>query len=107
MSMSFRIKNKEIRELSDVDLVHAELQLQRDIVNERMVIDEDNKSSDAMFFRKVRRAIARLRTEQRRRELEQGLAKDSLRNSHRNTFSYKRETASSLQSLESLSKEME
>ena len=29
MSMSFRIKNKEIRELSDVDLVHAELQLQK------------------------------------------------------------------------------
>ena len=107
MSISFRIKSKEIRELSDVDLVHAELQLQRDIVNERMVIDEDNKSSDAMFFRKVRRAIARLRTEQRRRELEQGLAKDTLRNSHRNTFSYKRETESSLQSLESLSKEIE
>ena len=51
-----------------------------------MVIDEDDKSSDAMFFRKVRRAIARLRTEQRRREFEQGLTKDSLRNSHRNTL---------------------
>ena len=107
MSISVRIKNKEIRELSDVELVHAELQLQRNIVDERMVIDEDNKTSDAMFFRKIRRAIARLRTEQRRREIEQGLAKDSLRNSHRNTFSYKRQTESSLQSLEALSKELE
>lgn len=107
MSISFSIKNKEIRELSDIDLVHAELQLQRDIVDERMVVDEDNKKSDAMYFRKIRRAIARFRTEQRRREIEQGLAKDALRNSHRNSFSYKRQTDSSLQSLEALSKEIE
>ena len=106
MSVSYRIKNQEIRELSDSDLVHAEMQLQRDIVSERMIIDED-RNPDAMYFRKIRKAIARLRTEQRRREIGEGLPKDSLRTKHRNSFSYERKTESALQSLESLSKELE
>ena len=105
-SYPLRIKNNEIRDLSDAELVHAELQLQRDIVDERMIIDEENKSSDAMFFRKIRRTIARLRTEQRRREIEQGHSKDYLRTLHRNTFAYEKKTESSLQSLESLSKDL-
>ena len=88
-------------------MVHAEFQLQRDIVNERMNIDEESKITDAMFFRKIRRSIARLRTEQRNREITQGIPKDSLRTKFRNSFSYERKTESALQSLESLSKELE
>ena len=37
-------------------------------------------------MKKVRRAIARARTEQRSRELANGLGKDSLRNQHRVSF---------------------
>jgi ribosomal protein L29 len=105
MSISYRIKNQEIKELSDEALVHAELQLQRDIVHERMIIAEDEKNSDGMVFQKIRKAIARLRTEQRRRELENGIPKDSLRSKYRTSFTYQTKVSSSLQSLEALSKE--
>ena len=105
MSISYRIKNQDIKELSDEALVHAELQFQRDIVSERMIVAEDEKNSDGMLFGKIRKAIARLRTEQRRRELETGIPKDSLRSKYRKTFTYQAKVSSSLQSLESLSRE--
>ena len=101
MSISYRIKNSEIRSLSDEELVHAELQLQRDIVHERMSIDED-RSADVMLFGKIRKAIARLRTEQRRRELEQNVSKDSLRSKYRKTFKYEKSVSASIQSLSDL-----
>ena len=105
MSVSYRMNNQEIKELSDEALVHAELQFQRDIVSERMIVAEDEKNADVMIFRKIRKAIARLRTEQRRRELEQSIPKDSLRSKYRRTFSYEAKASESLQSLEALSKE--
>ena len=75
----------ELKELSDEQVVHAELQLDRDLVGLRF-----QKSADQLRnvnqIKVVRRNIARVRTEQRRRELAAGLAKNALRNQHRATF---------------------
>lgn len=70
-----------------------------------MIVAEDEKNADVMIFRKIRKAIARLRTEQRRRELHQNIPKDSLRSKYRKTFTYESKVSDSLQTLESLSKE--
>jgi hypothetical protein len=46
-----------------------------------------NQLEDTASVKKVRRAIARVRTEQRVREVANGLVKDALRNQYRSSFS--------------------
>ena len=75
----------DIKALSDEALVHHELQLERDLVR-RNFAHATNQLENTASVKKFRRAIARARTEQRSRELANGLSKDSLRNTHRNTF---------------------
>ena len=101
------MKNSDIKAMSDEQLVHSELQLQRDIVHTR--IDQVfEKSEDMMKLRKVRRNIARLRTEQRAREIKADLAKDNLRNTHRKTFvPAQSETTDSVKSLAEISSQIE
>jgi ribosomal protein L29 len=81
--------------LSDEELVHKELDLERQIIQIRFQSQlEANENSHSVST--LRRNIARVRTEQRNRELfdEEGnrrnppLAKDSLRNTFRKTFKY-------------------
>ena len=101
------MKNNDIKAMSDELLVHSELQLQRDIVHTR--IDQVfEKSEDMMKLRKVRRSIARLRTEQRAREIQANLGKDSLRNTHRRTFVPEQgESTEAVKSLAEISSQIE
>ena len=75
----------ELKALADEALVHAELQLDRDLVSLNFM-KKAGTLRNVMSVREVRRSIARVRTEQRRREIEQGLAKDSLKSQYRSTF---------------------
>ena len=76
----------ELKSLSDEQVVHAELQLDRDLIGLRFSKNAD-QLRNVNQIKVVRRNIARVRTEQRRRELEAGLAKNSLLEQHRSTFS--------------------
>ena len=79
------MKMTELKELTDAQLVHKELQLQRNLVQAR--IDKQLGATENMsVFTSLRKDIARLRTAQRQREIEQGMTTDSLRNTHRKTF---------------------
>jgi len=71
--------------MSDEALVHQELQLERDLlgVNFR---HRTSQLDDMSQMKKLRRDIARARTIQRSREMAQGLAKNALRDQHRNSF---------------------
>ena len=75
----------DIKALSDEALVHRELQLERDLVRKNFA-HATNQLEDTASVKKVRRDIARVRTEQRSRELASGLGKDALRNLHRTSF---------------------
>jgi len=77
--------SKELKALTDEQVVHAELQLDRDLVSLRFRKNAD-QLRDVNQIKTVRRNIARVRTEQRRRELEGGLSVNSLREAHRSTF---------------------
>lgn len=75
----------ELKELTDEQVVHAELQLDRDLVGLRFSKNAD-QLRNVNQIKVVRRNIARVRTEQRRRELGAGLTKNTLRDQHRATF---------------------
>jgi len=74
-----------IRNLTDEQLVHAELSLERDLVAATFQ-HRTGQLDDSSMLGKMRKAIARLRTLQRERERDAGSARDSLRNSYRGTF---------------------
>ena len=74
-----------IRKLTDEQLVHAELTLERDLVSATFQ-HRTGQLDDSSVLSKMRKDIARLRTLQREREVEAGSAKDSLRNTYRGTF---------------------
>ena len=74
-----------IRKLSDEQLVHAELSLERDLVA-AMFQHRTGQLDDSSMLSKMRKDIARLRTLQREREMAAGSARDSLRNTYRGTF---------------------
>ena len=68
-------------DLSDADLVGKISAVERDLVQARFQ-HSLNQLENTSSLRVHRRSIARLLTEVRRRELEQGLAKGSLRRQH-------------------------
>jgi ribosomal protein L29 len=72
-------------EVSDKELIHAELQLDRDMVNLRFA-KQMGTLKETHKFKEIRREIARLRTEQVARENARGLAKNSLKDLHKGTF---------------------
>ena len=71
--------------LSDEQLVHRELSLERDLIAARFRL-ATNQLDDSSRLKKLRKNIARARGEQRNRELDQGLAKDSLRSRWTSSF---------------------
>jgi len=85
--------NEELKALSDEALVHTELQLDRDLVDLRFKKNRD-QLRNVNQIKEVRRNIARIRTEQRRRELEANAAKNSLRDLHRSSFKANVKTSS-------------
>ena len=77
--------SSDLREITDESLVHLELGIEREMV-EASFRHRTNQLEDTSKLKKLRRSIAQLRTEQRRREKAAGVATDSLRNQHRATF---------------------
>jgi large subunit ribosomal protein L29 len=75
----------EVKELSNEQLVHTELQLERDLIDARFQ-KELGTLENSSVFSVIRKDIARLRTEQRSREITEGLGSDSLRNKFRGSF---------------------
>ena len=75
----------EIRDLSDEQLVHTELKIERDALGARFRLHTD-QLEDTSSLKKMRRDIARLQTAARDRERAQGLRKNSLRDRYRPTF---------------------
>lgn len=71
--------------LSDEQLVHKELELERELIAASFR-QKTGQLEDSARLGRIRRDIARLRTAQRAREIAQGLGKDSLRNRFRATF---------------------
>jgi len=75
----------EPRELSDEQLVHRMLQTERELVTARFKLSM-NQLENTASLRSMRREIARLQTEARRREKEQELPKNRLLAMHRDSF---------------------
>lgn len=75
----------DLSTMTDEQLVHEELRLERDLI-ESSFRHRTSQLDDTSKLKKLRRSIARARTEQRNRERAQELRKDSLRNQHRGTF---------------------
>ncbi len=71
--------------LSDEQLVHTELGFEHVLVQARFR-HYTNQLEDTASLKKLRRDIARCQTEARRREIEQGLGKNALRDLHRSSF---------------------
>ncbi|MBX2801415.1 MAG: 50S ribosomal protein L29 [Myxococcales bacterium] len=74
-----------LAELTDESLIHKVLQVERDLVSARFK-HSMNQLENTASLRHMRREIARLRTETRRREAAEGLPKDALLQKHRTTF---------------------
>jgi len=79
------MNTQEITTLSDEQLVHTELQLERDLIAARFA-HRTSQLDDNSVMKKLRRDIARLRTAARGREIEQSLPKDALKAAHSKTF---------------------
>ena len=73
------------QELSDEQVVHRMLQAERDMVSARFKLSM-NQLENTASLRVMRREIARLQTEARRREKEQDLPKNRLMALHRASF---------------------
>ncbi|MBN1335559.1 MAG: 50S ribosomal protein L29 [Deltaproteobacteria bacterium] len=79
------MKPAEIRALTDEQLVHEELRIERLLLQARFR-KATGQLDDTSQARKMRKDVARLRTEQRSREIAQALDTDTLRNRFRGTF---------------------
>ena len=75
----------DLRKLSDKELVHHELQTERELAVVTLKLRGSTLENTARV-RQLRREVARARTIQRQRELEQGLPKDHLLHVHRQDF---------------------
>ena len=72
-------------DLTDEQLVHKELGLERALLTAKFQ-HATNQLEDSSQLLKLRREIARVRTAERNREIEQGLRKNGLRDQHRSSF---------------------
>ena len=79
------MKMSEIKELSDEQLVHHELQLERELIDSR-IKKSFNTLTDSSMFGKMRKDIARIQTEITLREKKQELHKNALKAKFRRTF---------------------
>lgn len=75
----------DFKSLSDEQLVHKELTLERELM-ESSFRHRTSQLDDMSRLKKLRRQIARIRTEERTREIAGGQRNDTLRNQHRGTF---------------------
>ena len=75
----------DLKSLSDEALVHHELRLERELIDASFR-HQTSQLDDTSRLKKLRRGIARARTEERSRERANGLNTDALRNTHRGSF---------------------
>ena len=75
----------DLKKLDDKGLVHRELQLERELLDAQFRI-KTNQLEDTSKLAKLRKGIARARTLQREREIEQSLSPNALRDLHRSSF---------------------
>jgi ribosomal protein L29 len=75
----------KLNSLSDKALVHRELQLERDLIHTR-IRHRTGQLEDVSQLAKLRKGIARARTVQRNREVDQSLSSNALRDKHRSSF---------------------
>ena len=75
----------ELKSMDDKALVHRELQLERELMDARFR-SKTGQLDDTSKLAKLRKGIARARTAQRDREIEQSLAPNALRDAHRSSF---------------------
>ncbi|MAA79500.1 MAG: 50S ribosomal protein L29 [Deltaproteobacteria bacterium] len=79
------MKMSEIAALTDEQLVHTELSLERKLIDAR-IKKSFGTLEDSSVFAKIRKDIARIQTESTSREKKQGLAKNALKAQFRKTF---------------------
>ena len=79
------MKMSEITALTDEQLVHTELSLERTLIDAR-IKKSFGTLEDSSVFSKIRKDIARIQTEATSREKKQGLAKNALKAQYRKTF---------------------
>ena len=79
------MKMSEITALTDEQLVHNELSLERKLIDAR-IKKSFGTLQDSSIFAKIRKDIARLQTEATAREKKQGLAKNALKALYRKSF---------------------
>ena len=75
----------KLNDLSDEQLVHRELQLEREYIDTSFR-KKTGQLEDASKIGKIRKDIARARTAQRERERAQNLSANALRDQHRGSF---------------------
>lgn len=78
---------KQLADMSDEELVHTELQLDRDLVTLRFQKKAGN-GKNIHKSKQVRRNIARLKTEQTAREKAAGLAKGAFHAQYKASFEH-------------------
>ena len=88
------MKMSEIAALTDEQLVHTELSLERKLIDAR-IKKSFGTLEDSSVFAKIRKDIARIQTESTSREKKQGLAKNALKAQYRKTFVATNETEES------------
>ena len=71
--------------MTDVELIHTLLDTERELIGARMR-HSMNQLENTAHLRVLRKSIARFHTEARRREMDQGLRKDALVHTHRQTY---------------------
>ena len=76
----------QISELQDAELIHSLLASERQLIAARMQ-HSMNQLENTSQLAVLRKDIARMHSEARRREIAQGLDKDSLLHTHRRSFS--------------------
>lgn len=72
-------------QMSDAELVHNLLDNERELIAARMR-HSMNQLENTAGLKVLRRNIARMHTEARRREVEQGLRRDTLLHTHRQSY---------------------
>ena len=75
----------ELRELSDEQLVHSALEVEHGLVGLRFEHSMSRLENTAELGQ-LRKQIARIKTEARRREIDRGLGKDTLFQAHSGSF---------------------
>jgi ribosomal protein L29 len=74
-----------INGMTDVELIHSLLDTERELIGSR-IRHSMNQLENTAGLKVLRKSIAQFHTEARRREIDQGLRKDTLLHAHRRSY---------------------